>query len=66
MHQSLADRLAYSPAEVAQALGCTRQHVYNLIDRGVIPSLKLGNRRLIRAEALTALLAQLEAGEEPA
>jgi excisionase family DNA binding protein len=54
------DRLAYSPAEVAAALGCTRQHVTNLIAAGVVPSLKLGRRRLIRRDALEAVLAELE------
>jgi excisionase family DNA binding protein len=41
------DRVAYSPTEVARRLGCTRQHVQNLIARGEIPSMKLGRRRLI-------------------
>ncbi len=53
-------RLAYSSTEVASSLGCTRQHVENLIRAGVIPSLKLGRRRLIRAQVLDDLLAQLE------
>ena len=41
------ERLAYSPTEVAAALGVTRQHIQNLINRGEIPSTKLGRRRLI-------------------
>ena len=56
-------RLAYSPGELAEALGCTREHVHNLIRRGELPSLKLGRRRLIRAEVLHDLLARLEAQE---
>lgn len=41
------ERLAYSPAEVAAKLGCTRTHIQNLIARGELPSVKLGRRRLI-------------------
>lgn len=57
------DRLAYSPAEAAQALGISRARLYQLIEDGSIPSLKLGRRRLIRAEALVALLDRLERQE---
>ena len=50
------ERVAYSPAELAKALGCTRQHVQNCIRRGDIPSVKLGARRLIPRAAVDALL----------
>jgi excisionase family DNA binding protein len=50
------DRLAYSPAEAAAALGCTRQHIQNLIARGELASVKLGRRRLIPRQVLTDLL----------
>jgi excisionase family DNA binding protein len=50
------ERLAYSPAEVAAALGCTRQHVQNLIARGELQSVKLGRRRLIPRQVLADLL----------
>lgn len=53
-------RLAYSPAEAARALGISRARLYQLIDDGTIPSIKLGRRRLIRAEALRDLLERLE------
>lgn len=49
-------RLAYSPTEAALALGCTRQHIHNLIARGAIPSAKLGAKRLISATTLERLL----------
>lgn len=49
------ERLAYSPGEVAKLLGCTRQHIHNMIARGDLPSVKLGRKRLIPASALTAL-----------
>lgn len=50
------ERLAYSPSELADSLGCTRQHIQNLIARGGIPSVKLGRRRLIPRAAVDALL----------
>lgn len=54
------DRLAYSPAEAAQALGISRAKLYQLLEDGTIPSVKLDRRRLIRPSALTALLDTLE------
>ena len=45
------ERLAYSPAEAAEALGVTRQHIYHLIERGAIRAVKLGrSARIPRAE----------------
>jgi excisionase family DNA binding protein len=49
-------RLAYSPAEAAQALGISRAKLYLLLDDGTIPSVKLGRRRLIRVADLEAVL----------
>ncbi|MGH9287513.1 MAG: helix-turn-helix domain-containing protein [Acidimicrobiales bacterium] len=49
------ERIAYSPAEFAAAVGCSRQHVQNLIARGELPSVKLGRKRLIPRTALEAL-----------
>lgn len=48
-------RRAYSPAELAAVLGCTRQHIQNLIARGELPSFKLGHRRFIPAQVLDEL-----------
>lgn len=56
------DRLTYSPAEAAAAIGISRARLYQLLNDGTIPSLKLGSRRLIRREALAALLDRLESG----
>jgi excisionase family DNA binding protein len=36
------ERLAYSPAEAAAAIGCSRQHIYNLITRGDLRRFKVG------------------------
>lgn len=50
-------RLAYSVAESADALGVCRQHVYDLIERGVIRSVKLGGttHRISAAELARVL-----------
>ena len=50
-------RLAYSAAEVAPMLGCTRQHVCNMIASGELRSVKLGRRRLIPVSVIDELLA---------
>jgi excisionase family DNA binding protein len=59
--QAAVDRLAYSPAEAAAVLGISRARLYQLLDDGTVPSLKLGRRRLIRRDALISLLDRLEA-----
>lgn len=56
-------RLAYSPSEAAQALGISRARLYQLLDDGTIPSVKLGRRRLIRVAALQQLLDGLDEAE---
>jgi excisionase family DNA binding protein len=53
--------LAYGPADAAKVLGVSRARVYELMNDGTIPSLKLGARRLIRHEAIVELLDRLEA-----
>ena len=57
---STPERLAFSPAEVASTLGTSKSWVYLRIEDGTIPSVRLAGRRLIRREALVALLADLE------
>jgi excisionase family DNA binding protein len=50
------ERLAYSPTEAAQALGCSRQTIYNRLDDGTLRAVKLGGRTLIPATVLAELL----------
>lgn len=52
----IVERLAYSPSEFAAAVGCSRQHVQNMIARGELASIKLGRRRLIPASVVAELL----------
>ncbi|MCG8632833.1 MAG: helix-turn-helix domain-containing protein [Desulfobacterales bacterium] len=36
--------------QVKQVLGCCRRHVYNLIERGDLPAVKIGSRQGIRVK----------------
>lgn len=55
------ERLALSPAEASEALGISRGKLYQLLASGDLDSVSLGRRRLIRPEAIRALLDSLEA-----
>lgn len=54
--QAEVERLAYSPAELAAKLGCTRQHIQNLVARNELRSVKLGRKRLIPRHVVDQLL----------
>lgn len=53
---TIIEKLAYSPDEAAEAIGVGRTHMFDLMRRGEIPSIKSGRRRLITVEALRAYL----------
>ena len=55
MSDTLKQR-AFNTVETARILGCTRQHVSNLIARGELPSIKLGRKRLVPADVIDELL----------
>lgn len=57
------ERLAFSPAELAAALGCSKAHIHNLIGRGELRSVKLGGKRLIPRDVVERLLAEQEADQ---
>ena len=40
-------RLGYSPDEVAESLGISRELLNDLLRRGELPSVKAGSRRII-------------------
>lgn len=48
----MAERLALSVTEAAEALGVSRRTMYDLINREDFPTLKVGGRRLISRELL--------------
>ena len=49
-------RLLYRPAEVAAALGVSRSKVYELMNRGEIPWVLVGNARRVPVEELEQLV----------
>ncbi|EAP89371.1 hypothetical protein OA2633_08904 [Oceanicaulis sp. HTCC2633] len=55
-------RAAYSVLDAASYLGVSRSQVYRLLAEGSLDSLKIGTRRLIRRDALDALI---ERSSEP-
>jgi excisionase family DNA binding protein len=50
------ERIAYSPAQAAEAIGCSRKHIYTLIDQGILRPVKVGHLTRISADQLTALV----------
>lgn len=60
----MADKLAYSPAETAEALGVSRPVIYSLLKRADFPAFKIGARTLVSVDGLRAWVrAQAENGE---
>lgn len=55
---AFAERLAYSPDEVAELLGISRELVHDLLRTGQLGSVKAGRRRLIGKRHLEAFLAR--------
>jgi excisionase family DNA binding protein len=49
----------------SRVLGISRTKLYELIGNGALPSVKIGRRRLVRPAAIRALLADLEARDQP-
>ena len=52
----MAKRLTYNLSEAAEALGISRSHLHSLISNGELPSLKIGNRRLVTKAAVREFL----------
>jgi len=50
------EKIYFSPAEVAELLGVTRETIYNGIRAGDIPSYKIGRLRRITVEQLNSAL----------
>ena len=54
-------RAGYTVEEVAEMLGISRAHVFNLMNAGQIRSVKLGRSRRIPADALRELMGGADA-----
>lgn len=53
--------LLHSPADAAKLLGISRAKLYELLDDGSVPSVKIGRSRRISHRALIAFVVGLEA-----
>lgn len=51
------DRIAYSPGEAAEALGCSRKNIYAMFSAGLLTPHKIGRLTRISAEQLRSLVA---------
>ena len=51
--------MAYAPAEAAQMLGVSRAMLYRLMDKGDLPSFRIGRARRIRHDDLVAMVDRL-------
>ena len=49
------EQLLYSVDEAAKALGLGRSKFYGLVSSGEIETVRIGRRRLVRAESVRAL-----------
>ena len=58
--------IAYSVGEVARLVGVSRSKIYELLRAGRLPSLRIGDRRLVRRSAIEAFLASLESPADEA
>jgi len=47
--ETVRDRLL-NVEQVRKLLGCSRRHVYNLIEKGDLPAFKIGSRQGIRVK----------------
>ena len=51
------ERLAYSPGELAKALGISKTYAYSLVREGRIGSIRVGSRWLVPVREVEAFLA---------
>ena len=60
------ERLAYSPGELARALGISRTYAYALVRSGRIRALRVGSRWLVPVREVDDFLVRKGAEEEAA
>jgi len=59
----MTDPILLTPTEAARALGIGRSKLYELLQAGVLESVRIGACRRIPVDALTQLVARLRGGE---
>ena len=60
------DRILYRPAEAAEAIGVSRSRIYELINSGTIPSIRLGNTVRVPVADLEKWVSDQVAAHAPA
>lgn len=60
------ERAAVSMGEAADLLGCTRQHLWNLQQRGGLRSVRLGRRIVIPTSEILRLVGEESGGADTA
>ena len=58
------DRMTMTVEEAAKRLGIGRNSAYDAVQRGEIPSLRIGKRLLVPVAALERMLAKFRRGDE--
>lgn len=58
--QNANERLAVSPTQAALLAGIGRTKLYEALNSGILPSFKIGTRRLVRVAEIEAWLLRLE------
>ena len=61
--QRLGDDLIAGGPAIAAELGETKRRAYYLLETGLIPGFKIGNRWYVRRSTLATLIDRLERGE---
>ncbi len=54
----MEERLLLRVPEVAEAIGCSKSKAYELVAKGLIPSLRIGGLLRVSAESLKRLIAE--------
>jgi excisionase family DNA binding protein len=63
--QNANERLAVSPTQAAVLAGIGRTKLYEALNSGILPSFKIGTRRLVRVAEIEAWLLRLEDSARP-
>ena len=56
----MIDRRLVSIAEAAERLGISRSRLYELMQEGSLPTVRIGKRRLLASDALDAFITEHE------
>ena len=65
MDDSAVSPLLLRPEQAALLLGCGRTYIYGLMDRGELPSLRIGRLRRIPRAAVEAYIVDQVAKQNP-